>query len=303
MVKKKKSRLFQVLMIILSLVIVSNLLVMVFYGSGKTLLSGNVLVIPITGSIMVGSDSGLLSDSVTSSTKVIEQLDLAETSDQIRAVVLEVNSGGGSAVASNEIVTRINNFDKPIVSVIREVGASGAYWSASSSDYIFADPLSMVGSIGVISSYLDFSEFLDDKNISYERLVSGKYKDAGIPFRELTSEERSMKQEQLDKVKEYFVNSVSENRNISLDKLEPLSQGQVFLGMDSIELGLIDELGGMSDAKLYLENNLNTTIYFDYIEEELSFMDIMGLKFDNLFYMVGQGIGSKLNPTKSNFKI
>ena len=103
--------------------------------------------------LSVGSDFLM---GVSSVDYIISQLKSADANSEIKAVILDINSGGGGVVASYELADAIKSFSKPIVTVIREVGASGAYWAAASSDYVFANPLSMVGSVGVIGSYLVF---------------------------------------------------------------------------------------------------------------------------------------------------
>ena len=149
---------------------------------------------------------------------------------------------------------------KPVISVIREVGASGGYWIASSTERIFANQLSTTGSIGVISSYLDFAGLIENYNVSYERLTFGKYKDAGSPYRHLTSEERGIMLSKLDIVGNAFIDTVATNRNMSRDKVAQYATGMAFLGKEAMEMGLIDEYGGRDEAVKYLENKLNITV-------------------------------------------
>src|SRR3990172_9614359 len=148
---------------------------------------GNVAIIRIYGPILT-TDGGLLSGEVTKSDDILKFIKKANESDEIKAVVFEINSPGGSAVASDEIGRAIKEMNKTTVAWIREVGASGGYWIASSTDHIIANRMSITGSIGVIGSYLEFSGLLNRYNVTYQRMVSGKYKDMGSPFKELSDE-------------------------------------------------------------------------------------------------------------------
>ena len=107
---------------------------------------------------------------------------------------MEINSPGGSAVASDEIATAVKNAKKPVISLIREVGASGGYWVASASDYIIANRMSITGSIGVISSYLEFSGLMEKYGVGYERLVAGENKDLLTPYKKLEADQKALVQ-------------------------------------------------------------------------------------------------------------
>src|SRR3989338_2223036 len=148
-----------------------------FVGVDVESLSGNVALIPIDGIILGSDDSEFLFESITSSLDAVELIEKADKNPNIKAIILEINSPGGSAVASEEIAKAVQKTNKTTVAWIREVGASGAYWVASSSDYVIANRVSITGSIGVIASYLEFPGFLEKYNVTYRRLVSGKYKD------------------------------------------------------------------------------------------------------------------------------
>ena len=145
--------------------------------------TNQIVIIPITGTITTELTSSLMQQKETSSTAILNYLDLAQRNPNIKGVLLEINSPGGTVVASKEIADKVKQMNKPVVSYIREIGTSGAYWIASSSNVIVADPLSITGSIGVIGSYLEFSQLLEKYGVTYQRLVSGSYKDTGSPFK------------------------------------------------------------------------------------------------------------------------
>ena len=179
-----------------------------------------------------------------SSSKIIKNLDQASQDSTVKGIILEINSPGGTVVASKEIADKVKSIDKPVVSWIREIGTSGAYWIASSSDKIVADPLSITGSIGVISSYLEFAGLLKNYNVTYESLTTGKYKELGSPFKELNDDERQFLQSKLNQIHDYFVNEVAINRKLDIKNVEKLATGEFFLGQEALNVGLIDYLGG-----------------------------------------------------------
>ncbi len=214
--------------------------------------SGNIAVIPIKGIIRADGSS-------TSAVETIELIQKAEKKDEIKAIILDINSGGGSAVGSDEIAQAVKQAEKPVVAVIREAGASGAYWIASAADKIYANRMSITGSIGVTAAYLEFANLLNDYNITYRRMVSGKYKDMGSPLKELPADEEQMFQKMIDKIHSYFVDAVAENRNMTREEVEQIATGEILLGVEALELGLVDELGTMQNAVKYIEKEINIT--------------------------------------------
>lgn len=212
---------------------------------------GNVALIPINGPIVTTSSP--FADNVASSQTIVEYIKQANENEQIKAIVFEINSPGGSAVASDEIAHAISKTNKPTVAHIREVGASGGYWIAAATDYIVTNRMSITGSIGVISSYLEFSGLMQEYGVGYERLVSGDKKDLGTPLRKLTIQERSLLQQKINKIHEYFVEHVSKSRNLSPEKTRALATGEFYLGVEALELGLVDQLGNDEQVKLYLK--------------------------------------------------
>src|SRR3989338_3988481 len=221
---------------------------------------GNVALIKIHGIITTQEDEFTLDDQAASD-EIIKLIKKAEENPDVKAILFEINSPGGSAVASKEIADEIarvsSNVNKTTIAVIREMGTSGAYWIASSADLIIASPLSVTGSIGVISSYLEFNKLFDKYGINYRRLVAGKYKDIGSPFRNLTEEEQKILQTQLDSVHDYFIKEISKNRNMSVDDVKKVADGLFYLGEEAQKLGLVDILGDKETAKELLKESLN----------------------------------------------
>lgn len=233
----------------------------------------------------------------TSSTDIIELLEKADANKNVKAIILEINSPGGTAVASKEIADKIKQIKnhKPVIAWIREVGASGAYWISSASTKIIADPLSITGSIGVISSYLEFSELMEEYGVSYEGLSSGKYKDIGSPYKKLTLEERNILQKKLDLIHNYFVNEVSLNRNISRSKIQDIANGIFYLGIEAKSLNLIDEFGSKDKAVEIAEQeaNITSSTLITY-EKKKTLLDILSQLSSSFSFYIGKGISSNM---------
>ena len=157
---------------LLLLALVLSVIAGMFVGNDFENLEGNVAVIEIKGPIMSESSSGFFAEQVASADEITRLIEKANEDARIKAVIFEINSPGGSAVASDEIAAEIKKLNKTSVAWIREIGTSGAYWIASSTDHIVANRMSITGSIGVISSYLGFSGILEDHNVTLNRLVS-----------------------------------------------------------------------------------------------------------------------------------
>jgi len=258
-----------ILILVFMLLSLFGLFAAIFVGPVPT---GNIAVIPITGTITA---EGYSYGSTVSATKTIEWIEDAEENDEIKAILLDINSPGGSAVGSDEIALAVRAAEKPVVAVIREIGTSGAYWIASAADKVYANRMSVTGSIGVLGSYLEFAKLLEDYNITYRRLVSGKYKDMGSPFKELTDEEELIFQMAIDTIHSYFIDAVAENRNIPVDRVREIATGRFVLGIEAVELGLVDELGTKQDAVAYLEKELNITADLAEYRPRMSLRDIL----------------------------
>ncbi|MBM3200468.1 signal peptide peptidase SppA [Candidatus Woesearchaeota archaeon] len=297
--KIKRSKWGTVITVLLGLWLLSFAIAYIMAGNSTPVVRENkIVLIPIEG--MISSDGGsgsFFSGATATSSAIVDYLNQAGKDDSIKGVVLEINSGGGTVVASKEIETAVKSLKgkKPVVAWIREVGASGAYWIASASDKIVADPMSITGSIGVSSSYLEYTGLMEKYGIGYEQMISGKYKDAGSPFRDLKDEERDILQKKLDRIHEAFIRTVAENRNLPESKVEKVSDGMFYLGEEFYDLGFVDYLGGkelavnvtkqmakMEDAKLVK------------FEKKTGLLDVLSKLSAEAFYSMGRGIGAEL---------
>lgn len=180
----------------------------------------------------------------------------ANEDEEIKAILLEVDSPGGYSVAGEEIANALKRSKKPTVAVIRQSGLSAAYWAVSGAEYIFASKNSDVGSIGVTSSYLDNVAKNKKEGNDYVQLSAGKYKDAGNPDKPLTEEEKQLFIRDINIVHRNFIAGVSSNRSIALAEVQKIADGSSVLGEQAMALKLIDEIGGMPEAEAYLEEKI-----------------------------------------------
>ena len=224
----------------------------------------NIALIKIQGSIATyptetfyAEEIELMPTGSVSSEKISAYLDEIEKDDNIKGIIVEIDSPGGSPVASEEIMDALKRAIKPTVAVIRGHGASGGYLIASGADIIFASEMSDVGGIGVTMSYLDYSQQNEYEGIIYQQLSSGKFKDAGAPDKELTTEERELYMRDVIKLHNIFVENIAVNRNLDIEIVEELADGSTMLGQDAKENGLIDVIGSIYDAQEWLSDKLD----------------------------------------------
>ncbi len=211
---------------------------------------GKIAVIPLSGTIAGVSQQGLLTTSGISPRLVRDYLRKAGSDTGVRAVVLRIDSPGGSAAASQEIASEIRRFKedtgKPVVVSMGDVAASGGYYVSVYADRIVANPGTLTGSIGVISQFIYIEGLLEKLGLEMETIKAGEHKDMGI--RPLTDEERQIMQDITDDIYQQFVVAVAEGRGLAVAEVEALATGQLFTGSQALELGLVDELGGLDRA-------------------------------------------------------
>lgn len=240
------------------LVIVIALLFLLFLGiffsfliqpsssKGFPLLFGQVAIIEIKGEIV--SDETVFVN--TSAFDIVDALDKAEEDPTIAAILLEINSPGGSVVATKQIVEKIRSLKKPTVAWISDVGTSGAYYIASACDLVIADEDSITGSIGAISIVPNLSDLLDKLGIKVTVLKEGKYKDMGSMFSEMSDEEKAIVKSMLNQVYENFKENVLKFREGKIDakEFEKIADGRLLTGKQALAYGLIDETGSREYA-------------------------------------------------------
>ncbi len=228
----------------------------------------SVAVIPISGELGI-SDTNKIYDAggqlVSSITpygdidRIISDLDVAKNNPNIKAVVLQIDSYGGSPIAPEIFLKYVENYNKPIVSVIREAGDSAAYAIAIGTDHIIAGETSSVGSIGSNASFINNSDKNKKDGLNYISITTGKYKDIGVPDKELSKEDIAFLKDQNNSYGQIFKNWVAKYRNMTPEKVDELATGQAWTGKEAKNLGLIDEVGSIQNALDYLTTKLLLT--------------------------------------------
>jgi len=222
----------------------------------------SVAVIPIYGQIGYGASSENMT--IAHPDVFSQMMDDALNNPSIGAIVLDINSPGGSPVAAEEMLGKVNNSEKPVIARISESGSSAAYMVASGADEIVASPTSWVGSIGVILTLADLSEYYKKEGIDIYSITGGKYKDMGADYRDLTADERAMLQTIIDEEYNYFVSIIANNRNLSLNYVKSIAEGKPYSGRQAMNNSLIDHLGGKDYAIELAANKSHMVSYSTY---------------------------------------
>lgn len=184
--------------------------------------------------------------------RVREELRKAEDDDQVRALVVRINSPGGTATASDILYRELSEFKArkkiPVVAAIVDVGASGAYYVALAADTIVVHPTTVTGSIGVVMLTLNAEGLLQKVGVSPLAIKSGAKKDMGSPFRGLTEEERAIFQGVIDDLYGRFVSLIVKERRIPEAKVRAFADGRIYTARQAKELGLVDQVGYLENA-------------------------------------------------------
>jgi protease IV len=214
---------------------------------------GKIVIIPVEGMLLDAKSGGFLQPQENPLSLFVQELDTVADDDSVKAVVLRVNSPGGSVTTSDTMYDALLRFrartHKPVVASAQELAASGAYYVSCGADKIVANPTSLVGSIGVIFETFDFEGTLDKIGARSEAIKSAPLKDMGSPFKHLTPEARAVMQGLVDEYYARFKNVVATSRGIKDPAtMQLVSDGQVFSGTRAVELGLADQTGRLDDA-------------------------------------------------------
>ncbi|BCS96491.1 multidrug transporter [Desulfoluna limicola] len=240
MFSRRHPILFFILMftgIVMSSFVVISLAVMVSLSPEDLEVGEGVGVVEITG---------VISDSQ----QVIDDLKYFREMDEVKAIVLRVNSPGGGVGASQEIYRALlkTRDIKPVVTSMGGVAASGGYYAAAATDGIVANSGTITGSIGVIMGYTNFRQILDKIGLEPVVFKSGEMKDAGSPTREMSEKEQAYLQQLVSSLHDQFVRDVAEARGMELDVVRKLADGRIYTGEEAVSLGLVDRMGNLEDA-------------------------------------------------------
>lgn len=230
----KKRRVYIIVGIIVVLFV---FLLIVRSQDGGSAIGQRVAVIDITGII-------------SNSDPTIKLIHSYRDDASIKAIVVRINSPGGSVAPVQEIYGELKKIEKPIVASMGGSAASGGYYVACAADTIMANPGTLTGSIGVIMQFTQLKGVYDRVGLGHQVIKSGDFKDTGSPFRELSEQERAVLQATVDDVHSQFVDTIAEARGDLLTRPEivELADGRIFSGKQALDSKLVDQLGSLPDA-------------------------------------------------------
>jgi protease IV len=227
---------------------------------------GKLAIVYAEGTIVDGDGND---ENTVYGDKVARQLRQLRLDDNVKAVVLRVNSPGGSASASEVIQreVRLTREKKPVIISMGTLAASGGYWISTYGDRIFAEPATITGSIGVFGMFPNIQGLTNDKlGLTFDTVKTGKFADAGTIVRPKTDEELALFQRMVDWIYEEFTSKVAESRKLDIAKVREIAQGRVWSGTEGKALGLVDEIGGLNDAIKYAAEKANLGEKFRVVE-------------------------------------
>jgi protease-4 len=225
---------------------------------------------------------------ITESKDILNLIKRFRENDDIKSIVIRIDSPGGVIGPSQEIYREIRKTtpEKKIIASMGSIAASGGYYIAAATNGIVANPGTITGSIGVIMAYTNFRAVLDKIGMVPVVIKSGAFKDMGSPTKEMSPEEKEVLQAFVDQAHEQFVSAIAEGRNMDIDHVKSLADGRIYTGEEAVKQGLVDRLGNFEDAiewagQLGGIQGRVSTVYKR--EEKFSFLKyIMDSTFHNL---------------------
>lgn len=213
---------------------------------------GKLIVIPIRGVISDAPRKQLIGTRPSILQEIVSQLRKAEDDPDVKAVLLKIDSPGGSVIASDLIYNEIMAFKQrkkvKIVAAMMGVAASGGYYIALPADFIMAHPTTVTGSVGVLFLSPNVSGLLEKIGVDVNVSKTGKNKDMGSPFRQVTGEEQEIIQGIIDRLGAQFLDRIAEHRKLEPNKLKEISSARIYLADDALQLGMIDSIGYLDEA-------------------------------------------------------
>lgn len=214
--------------------------------------TGKVLVIALRGMITDAPKRQFIRTRPSMVQEVVSQLRKAEADPEIKAVLLKIDSPGGSVIASDLIYNEILGFKQrkkaKVVVAMMGVAASGAYYVSLPADFILAHPTTVTGSVGVLFLRPDITALMEKIGVDVNVSKTGKNKDMGSPFRQATAEEQKITQDLIDQLAAQFLNRIAEHRKIDPKNLKEISSARIYLAPDALNLGLVDRIGYLNEA-------------------------------------------------------
>ncbi|MDP6925277.1 MAG: signal peptide peptidase SppA [Candidatus Scalindua sp.] len=253
-------------------------------GSG----TDKILLIPIKGVITGQSSKKLFQETPSIVESVKQQLEQARDDNDIKAVVLEINSPGGGITASDIIYKKVLEFkektDKKVIVCMQDVAASGAYYISAAADKIISHPTTITGSIGVIMPLINISNLVEKYGIEDNSIKSGDMKSIGSPLKKMSDAERKVLYDIVDEMYTRFVNIIAAGRNMEVENVKTLADGRIYTGKQALDNGLVDQLGYIEDAITLAKNitGLNEAKVIKY-KKMFDLAEIFEGSMDNLF--------------------
>jgi protease IV len=237
------------IVLVVLLVVVAVLLLALPARDGVTVRAAPdaVALVRLQGPIQESLAGGVFGAPGITPAIVRERLETAQRNPRVRAVIIRLDTGGGTVAASQEIASLLEDFPLPVVVSMGDIAASGGYYVAMGADAIVAHPGTVTGSIGVIFTMIDVEELLENIGVRLETITAGEHKDMAM-LGPLTDEQRAIIQEMADRYYGQFVDAVAEGRDMDPAQVRRLATGEPFTGDQAYELGLVDALGGVSEA-------------------------------------------------------
>jgi protease IV len=227
---------------------VRDLVEVLIEGAGTDKLT----IIPVKGVITAQSTKKLLHEIPSVVDSVKKQLQQARDDNDVKAVILEIDSPGGGITASDIIYKEILDFKertkKKVIVSMQDVAASGAYYISVAADKIMSHPTTVTGSIGVIMPLINIADLVKKYGIEYTSVKSGDMKDIGSPFKKMSDEERAVLHNMVDEMYTRFLKIISEGRNMEIENVRKLADGRIYTGRQALDNGLVDQLGYIEDA-------------------------------------------------------
>jgi len=213
---------------------------------------GKVLVVHVRGMISDAPRKHFITTRPSMVQEVVSQLRKAENDSEVRALLLKINSPGGSVTASDILYHEIAAFKQKtkakVVVAMMGVAASGGYYISLPADYIFAHPTTVTGSVGVLFLRPDVSGLMEKVGVGVEVSKTGENKDMGSPFRQATAEEKKIIRNLIDQLGSRFLDRIVAHRKIDTNQLSEISSARIFLAREALTLGMVDRIGYIADA-------------------------------------------------------
>ncbi|MDT3435112.1 signal peptide peptidase SppA [Haloarcula sp. 1CSR25-25] len=258
--------------------------------AGSLLPAHNVAEVAVEGPITRDGGGGITSPPVgASADDIVEQIERADSDRGSAALLLKLNTPGGQIVPSEDIRIAAQEFEGPTIAYATDVCASGGYDIAAGCDELWAREGSIVGSIGVVGSRVNAKELADRLGLSYEQFTAGEYKDAGVPLKEMSEDERAYLQGIVDDYYDQFVDTVAEGREMDAETLRD-TEARIFLGEEAETRGLVDRLGTRDEVEASLEQRLGESVTVKEYEPERGLAGKLRGGAQRVAFALGAGI-------------